>query len=61
LINVQSIDAMSRLLNALLDISKPDSGAVKPNPSDFCVKALFAVRGVGARFRSLAAGRGLNI
>ncbi len=31
----QAIDAMSRLLNALLDISKLESGAVNPKPTDF--------------------------
>ena len=31
----QAIDAMSRLLNALLDISKLESGAIKPELTDF--------------------------
>ena len=33
----QAIGAMSRLLNALLDISKLESGAIKPEPADFTV------------------------
>jgi two-component system, sensor histidine kinase len=37
----QAIGAMSRLLNALLDISKLESGAVKPELSDFMVAKLF--------------------
>lgn len=37
----QAISAMSRLLNALLDISKLESGAVKPEPKDFVVASLF--------------------
>ena len=37
----QAIGAMSRLLNALLDISKLESGAIKPEPADFSVSTLF--------------------
>ena len=37
----QAIDAMSRLMNALLDISKLESGAIKPEPADFSVSGLF--------------------
>jgi len=37
----QAISAMSRLLNALLDISKLESGAVKPQAADFSVSSLF--------------------
>ncbi|MDE2262692.1 MAG: PAS domain S-box protein, partial [Gammaproteobacteria bacterium] len=36
-----AIAAMSRLLNALLDISKLESGAIKPEPADFAVAAMF--------------------
>lgn len=37
----QAINAMSRLLNALLDISKLESGAIKPEPRDFTVDSIF--------------------
>jgi PAS domain S-box-containing protein len=37
----QAIGAMSRLLDALLDISKLESGAIKPERTDFRVAALF--------------------
>lgn len=36
-----AIDAMKRLLNALLDISKLESGAVKPQPCVFPLRKLF--------------------
>ncbi len=38
----QAIDAMSRLLSALLDISKLESGTIKPDLTNFAVSALFA-------------------
>jgi two-component system, sensor histidine kinase len=38
----QAIGAMSRLLNALLDISTLESGAIKPELSDFTVAALLS-------------------
>ena len=37
----QAIGAMSRLLNALLDIGKLESGSIKPELTDFTVHALF--------------------
>ena len=37
----QAIAAMSRLLNALLDISKLESGTIKPETTDFKVAGLF--------------------
>jgi len=53
-----AIGAMSRLLNALLDISKLESGAVKPDVTDFRVAALFdELRG---EFASLARSKGLH-
>ena len=55
----QAIDAMSRLLNALLDISKLESGAIRPDPADFAVaKLLEDMRG---EFASLAASKGLDL
>lgn len=38
----QAIESMSRLLNALLDISKLESGAVKPQHANFSVATVFA-------------------
>jgi two-component system, sensor histidine kinase len=55
----QAIAAMSRLLNALLDISKLESGAIKPEPTDFAVAALLEeLRG---EFADLAASKGLEL
>ncbi len=55
----QAIEAMSRLLNALLDISKLESGAIRPDPTDFAVAALFdQMRG---EFASVAASKGLEL
>ncbi len=55
----QAIAAMSRLLNALLDISKLESGAIRPDPTDFTVAALFEqLRG---EFASLAASKGIAL
>ena len=53
-----AIGAMSRLLTALLDISKLESGAVKPDPSDFAVAAVFEELRRG--FASSAAEKGLR-
>lgn len=53
----QAIDAMSRLLNALLDVSKLESGAVRPHPGDFAVGVLFAE--LHSEFANLAASKGL--
>jgi PAS domain S-box-containing protein len=55
----QAISAMSRLLNALLDISKLESGAIKPEPTDFTVAALFEE--LRAEFAGLAANKGLEL
>ena len=55
----QAIEAMSRLINALLDISKLESGAIHPDPADFAVAALFEqMRG---EFASFAASKGLQL
>jgi CheY-like chemotaxis protein len=50
---------MSRLLNALLDISKLESGAIKPHPRDFTVSELFEE--LRREFASLAAIKGLAL
>ena len=55
----QAIGAMSRLLNALLDISKLESGAIRPEVSDFTVAALFDE--LRAEFASLAVNKGLEL
>lgn len=55
----QSIGAMSRLLNALLDISKLESGAVRPEPTDFAVAAIFEE--LRREFASVAARKGLEL
>ena len=55
----EAIDAMARLLSALLDISRLESGAIKPSPVDFPVAELFlAVRG---EFSGLTAAHGLAL
>jgi two-component system, sensor histidine kinase len=55
----QAIGAMSRLLNALLDISKLESGAIKPEPTDFTVAEIFEeLRG---DFAAVAANKGLKL
>jgi two-component system, sensor histidine kinase len=55
----QAIDAMSRLLNALLDISKLESGAVKPTLINFALgEVLDELR---SEFASLAAEKGLQL
>ena len=55
----QAIEAMSRLTNALLDISKLESGAIRPDPADFSVAALFEE--LRNEFSSLAANKGLEL
>jgi PAS domain S-box-containing protein len=54
----QAIGAMSRLLNALLDISKLESGAIRPEPTDFTVAAIFEE--LRLEFASIAANKGLK-
>jgi PAS domain S-box-containing protein len=53
-----AIGSMSRLLNALLDISKLESGAIKPDITDFRVAALFDE--LRTEFASLARSKGLQ-
>jgi len=55
----QAIGAMGRLLNALLDISKLESGAVKTEITDFTVTKLFEE--LRAEFANLAADKGLAL
>jgi len=55
----QAIGAMSRLLNALLDISKLESGAIKPDITDFQVATLFEE--LRAEFAGLAGSKGLRL
>jgi PAS domain S-box-containing protein len=55
----QAISAMSRLLNALLDISKLESGAIRPDPTDFAVATLFEE--LRQEFSGLAANKGLEL
>jgi two-component system, sensor histidine kinase len=54
-----AIGSMSRLLNALLDISKLESGAIKPDPTDFSVSGLFEE--LRLEFAGLASSRGLTL
>lgn len=55
----QAIGAMSRLLNALLDISKLESGAINPEVTDFKVADIFAELRV--EFAGLATQKGLQL
>jgi len=55
----QAIGVMSGLLNDLLDISKLESGAIKPERTDFTVSAL--VEELRAEFTGIAANKGLQL
>jgi len=55
----QAIAAMSRLVNALLDISKLESGAIRPDLTDFAVGPLFEE--LRREFAGLAASKGLEL
>jgi PAS domain S-box-containing protein len=55
----EAIDAMSRLINALLDISKLESGAIKLEPTDFALSTLFEE--LRRDFASMAANKGLRL
>jgi two-component system CheB/CheR fusion protein len=55
----QAIGAMTRLLSALLDISKLESGAIRPEPADFRIGTLF--EGLRREFASIATAKGLEL
>ena len=55
----RAIASMTRLLNSLLDVSKLESGAVRPEPSDFPVNPLFDQ--LREEFAVLAASKGLEL
>lgn len=55
----QAIGAMSRLLNALLDISKLESGTIKPESTEFSIAGLFEE--LHQEFSRLAADKGLQL
>lgn len=55
----QAISSMSRLLNALLDISKLESGTIRPEPTDFALASLF--ESLRSQFAGLAAEKGLEL
>ena len=55
----QAIGAMTRLLGALLDISKLESGAIRPEVADFRVGTL--CEGLRREFASIAASKGLEL
>ena len=55
----KAIGAMSRLLNALLDISKLESGAIKPEIIDFSLARI--CEEIRREFSSVAAGKGLTL
>lgn len=55
----QAIGAMSRLLNALLDISKLESGSVRPEICEFHVGRLLAE--MRLEFAGLAASKGIEL
>ena len=54
-----AIGTMSRLLNALLDVSKLESGAVRPQPADMDIGPLFAE--LEQEFSSLASSKHLTL
>lgn len=54
-----AIGAMSRLLNALLDVSKLESGAVRPQPADMDIAPLFAE--LEQEFAGVAANKTLTL
>jgi len=55
----KTLAAMSRLLHALLDISKLESGAVRPEPTDFAVASV--LEELRQEFLDLASDKGLTL
>lgn len=55
----QAIAGVARLLNALLDISKLESGVIKPELADFAVSQVF--EGLRGEFATIAASKGLAL
>lgn len=55
----RAIDSMKRLLSALLDISKLESGAVQPQPTEFPVQQLFEL--LSTEFSTAARSKGLTL
>jgi two-component system, sensor histidine kinase len=55
----QAIGAMTRLLSALLDISKLESGAIRPQPTEFTIGTL--LEGLRREFASIAANKSLEL
>jgi CheY-like chemotaxis protein len=55
----EAIESMARLLDALLNISKIESGVVRPVLADFSVAALFEK--LGKEYAALAASKGLAL
>jgi PAS domain S-box-containing protein len=55
----RAIDSMKRLLSALLDISKLESGAISPQPGDFPIHQLFEL--LSTEFSPAARSKGLTL
>jgi two-component system CheB/CheR fusion protein len=55
----QAIDSMSRLLNALLDVSKLESGVIKPEPCHFNLGGIF--QELRMEFARMAADKDLRL
>ena len=54
-----AVGTIGRLINALLDISKLESGVIKPEPRDFAVSML--LDSMAREFHDVAASKGLQI
>jgi PAS domain S-box-containing protein len=55
----QAIESMTRLLNALLDISRLESGAIEPVSAEFSVAEVF--EDLRSEFSTLARARGIDL